>query len=71
MLRKAGVSRRESEKSSESVLTAGLDLFGFPELALHRGESVRVASFLGRVSGQDLRRGLVSKVKRDDKNRES
>lgn len=49
--RKAGVSRRESEKSSTNVLAAGFDLLGFLELAPHRGDSVRVASFLGRCQG--------------------
>lgn len=68
--RKAGVSGRESEKSSKNVPTPGFDLLGFPELAPHRGDSVRVASFLGQVSGWHLRKGLVSKVK-DGKNRGS
>lgn len=71
MPRKAGVSRRELEKSSKNVLTAGFDLvFGFLELAPHRGDSVRMASFWGQASGWDLRTGLVSKVKRDGKTRE-
>lgn len=47
MPREAGLSRREREKSSKNVLTAQFDLFGFPELALRGGDSVKAASFSG------------------------
>lgn len=47
MPREAGLSRREREKSSKNILMAQFDLFGFPALALHGGDSVKVASFLG------------------------
>lgn len=59
------------EKSSKNILTAKFGLFGFLELVPHRGDSVRVASFWGQVSGWNLRRGLVSKVKCDGKNQEN
>lgn len=51
MPRKAEVSRRELGKSSKNILTAEFGLFGFLELVPHQGDSVRVASFWGQVSG--------------------
>lgn len=58
-------------ESSKNILMDKSDLLGFPELVPHWGGLVSMASLVGQVSGWNLRRGLVSAVKRDGKNQKS